>query len=256
LHSTSMWRRASSAISSLTAAASATASPTNLTFRSSTRLQRGVPSFHSGTNSRQLFRFLFIDSLDEGMRVWPSQNFPIEHVGELDVVEKFRPSREDLHHFFFLWRRFFPEKRFRAHKNAWRAEAALKGRVVHEGLRQRIEPSCLWIAQPFDSLNPQPIALNGERHTGKHRLSVEDHGTSPACPVVAGHLRAREPERFPEGVSERIPGFHLTGGPFPISRSQGLPFTFRVIFVCFPAFFTTSCSPLFSSPICLRIAHS
>src|SRR6266849_2462089 len=75
----------------------------------------------------------------------------------------------------------------RGHDLAGGAVTALIGVVVQEGLLHRVQ-AAVRARDPFDSGDPLPLSLHGEREAGHHAPSIYVDGAGAALAVVAALL--------------------------------------------------------------------
>ena len=93
------------------------------------------------------------------------------------------------------------QKRRRAHRHARGAEAALHRVVLDKGFLDRVK--LIAAREPLDGGDSARPDLDGERHAGADRRSVQPDRAGRARAAITGDLRSRETERPPQNFGER-----------------------------------------------------
>src|SRR5680860_141822 len=88
------------------------------------------------------------------------------------------------------------KERPRGHQDAGSAETALKSVVLNETLLKGVKGTGGAVGQTLHGLYLGPIALHREKHAGKNRATIHDHGATATSPPVARHLGARQAQRL------------------------------------------------------------
>src|SRR5919106_4380517 len=83
--------------------------------------------------------------------------------------------------------------RERGHQKAGGAEPALQPMMLAEGLLKRMELT-VGPGQSFDGTYIGSLGLKGEHQTRSGRVAVHEDGAAPAHPVLAAHVRSRQPD--------------------------------------------------------------
>src|SRR5258706_3682113 len=84
-----------------------------------------------------------------------------------------------------------------------RAEAALEGELVDEGLLHRMERA-VGLGQAFDRDHALAARLVGEQRARAHRQPVDQHGAGAADLDLAGDLRPREVQPLAQDLGQRF----------------------------------------------------
>ena len=95
------------------------------------------------------------------------------------------------------------QQRVRGHDQARRAEATLHGAGIDEGALQVCRRGRLG-----ETLDGDDRAVDGARRqheAGAHEVTVDEHRARPALPLLAGALRAHQPEPLAQHVEQALP---------------------------------------------------
>src|SRR6267143_955465 len=103
----------------------------------------------------------------------------------------------------------------RGHDLAGGAVAALIGVVVQEGLLHRVQ-AAVRARDPFDSSDPLPLSLHGEREAGQHAPSIDVDGAGAALAVIAALLRAMQADLLTQSIEERCAGVEVEPAARPV----------------------------------------